>query len=208
MLKILKLFRRKEFLMKILNKGGNLKTMINIMYETDIDLALFGRKMNKELHYEKLDVLSFFYILAKLGETDPINFYKAQLKGEYLISEGLKQLSILMNINIDSIDEKILRYIIFTSIKKSPLLLDVKIFPKRINDIIDMMKSEIIPMKSTDIKANGDDAIKIDPSLENTPLMGEILKRFQTDALMIYFSWYNRKESLKRLEEIIKENKK
>jgi len=197
-----------EEFMKILNKGGNLKTMINIMYETDIDLVLFGNKMKKELHHEKLDVLSFFYMLAKLGNVNPLTFYKVQLKGEYLISEGISCLHDLMNVNIKDIDEETLRYFIFTRIKKSPLILDVKIFPQKISEIIDTMKDGDMPMKASDIKANGDDAIDLDPSLENTPLMGQILKRLQIDALMGYFRWYDRKESLMQLNDIIRKFKK
>jgi len=196
-----------EEFMKILNKGGNIKTMIDIMYETDIDLVLFGRKMNRDLKHTKLDILSFFYVLSTLGRLDPVQFYKVQLKGEYLISEGIKQLNMLMNIDMNHIDEESLRYTLFSSIKRSPLLLDVKIFPSKINDIISLMRSEVIPLKSSDIKANGDDVLNIDASLKGEQV-GTVLKQLQLDALMERLNWKDREACIRRLKELIKNIKR
>ena len=52
------------------------------------------------------------------------------------------------------------------------------------------------------------DAIKIEPSLENNPMMGDILRQFQMEALMDYFCWSDRNKCLKKLEKIIKEIKR
>ena len=106
-----------------------------------------------------------------------------------------------------TLNEESLRYFIFTAIKKSPLLLDVKIFPDRVNNIIKMMRDEIIPMKASDIQVNGNDVISMMPSLEGEKI-GEILKTLHKHALMETFDWKNREASLKALSKIILNFKK
>ena len=195
-----------EEFMKILNKDGDIRIMTDIMYETDIDLVMFGNKMKKHAEHKKLDVLSFFYLLAELGNVNPTKFYKTQLKGERLVAEGISHLTDMMNLNTTNIDEEFLRYFVFVKIKKSPLLLDVKIFPERINDIINLMREEVIPMKASDIKANGDDIIDLDYSIKGENV-GIILKQLHMDSLMERFDWSDRNECLKRLKQIIEQKR-
>lgn len=189
--------------MKIHTKDGNLTNMVKVMYDTGIDVALFGKKMKKEAINYKLDVLSFFYTLCKLGGVNPVEFYERNLRGEYLVKDGLRQLEYLMNLDLVNIREKDLRYEVFMRIKKSPLLLDVRIFPVRIKYVIHLMKSKIIPEKYSDVMINGHDIISIKNDIEGE-LVGYVLKQVYSSALMNEFDWKNSSECKKIAEDIIK----
>lgn len=192
-----------EEFMKIINKGGNINAAINLMYDTDIDIALFHKKMKDTNMPDKMDVTSFFYNLGRAGDVDPFVFYTKNLKGEYLIGKAIKQMMRLMEFDLTKIAEDKLRYEVFCSVRQSPLVLNVTTFPFRISSIIDEMIVGSIPTHPSHIRANGDDVLFLSPDTDGK-IVGEILAKLYTDALMKSFDWRSRKESLERVHQLTK----
>lgn len=187
---------------KIINKKGDTQIAIDLIHRTNIDIALFNRKFNKDLHQNnKLDKISFYYMLAKLAKTNPYVFYMERLRGNIKIGKGILVLNNILNKwnSISSEEEK--RYYVFKSIQESELILNSILLPKKVNEIIDLMLDGNIPISPRDIKINGNDVMTIGNIKGKA--VGEMIKLIQKAALMNKFDWKNRLESIKYLKSII-----
>ena len=190
-------------LMKIIHKEGDTQIAINLIHRTNVDQALFNKKMLKyDKGFENLDEISFFYMLGLIGDQDPANFYKNRLKGKVPIENALRVLDNLFTMWLKLSSEEDKRYLVFQSIKRSPLILNVTIFPKDFDDIILDMRTNKIPMKSSDIQINGDDIINIG-NIKESQIVGHILEKIYRDALMNRFKWKLRGHSIEYLKKLL-----
>jgi len=152
--------------------------------------------------FENLDEISFFYMLGLIGDQDPAKFYKNRLKGKVPIENALRVLDNLFTMWLKLSSEEDKRYLVFQSIKRSPLILNVTIFPKDFDDIILDMRTNKIPMKSSDIQINGDDIINIG-NIKESQIVGHILEKIYRDALMNRFKWKLRGHSIEYLKKLL-----
>lgn len=183
---------------KLLHKGGNVKKVFEIMYQTDIDKALFGNKFiqNDFSNLEHLDPISFYFVLATLGNKNPTEFYSQRLRGEYNMTKALQTLD--KYFDKFSGNEEDIKWNVFLMLKNSPQLENSVILPNNVIDIIEDMKNGNIPMKLGDIPVNGNDIMeKFDISGEE---VGERIYKMYKDALMNRFDWKSKEATLKYLE--------
>ena len=82
----------------VLNEQGDTQKALNLIHQTDVDKALFDKKM---LHYDKgldhLDSTSFFYVLGLLGDVDPGDFIRKRLKGDARLEKNVRTLNNLFS---------------------------------------------------------------------------------------------------------------
>jgi tRNA nucleotidyltransferase/poly(A) polymerase len=190
-------------LMKPLSKGGNTQVVFDLLYKTDVDIALFGRKIPQyEEGFDRLDAPSFFYVLGLLGGVEPDKFLKSRLKGDRRLEKAVKVIRDIFTFTDNRSDEEDLRYLIFRAFSVSPEALDAVILDKKVHEIVDLMRSGHIPLSEDDIKISGDD-IKTIGSLKEGPEVGMAKRRVIRDALMNRFKWNNRQDSLEYLQELL-----
>jgi len=193
-------------LMKILNKDGDTQMAIDLLHETDVDWALFDKKM---LHYEKgfdhLDEISFFYLLGILGDVDSADFVKKRLKGDNNLVLNVRMLDNMFKMIPLNTEEEDFKVMLFKVFNKAPDVMEAIILPDEVQDIRLQMRLQQIPMNWDDIQIDGDD-IKDIGQLGEGPEIGLIKDRILRDALMNRFNWKNRTDSLEYLEKLIYEN--
>lgn len=192
--------RIKGELDKILLKHGSTKTAFQLLYDSDLDKALFGKKFISDDFdsFENLDMVSFYYVLGTLGNTEAWKFYKDRLKGEYVIIKALMTLENQFEGLNNSVDEEDFRWNVFQMLKTSPMLKNAKILSKRVKDIINKMKAGDIPEKIGDIPVNGYDIME-EFSVSGSEV-GDIINKMYQDALMNKFDWKSKIKTLKYLE--------
>ena len=187
---------------KIVYKQGSSDIAFDLIERTDIDKALFGKKIDRndlnDIKNINLDVVSFYYTLAELCEVSPWKFYKERLKGEAVITKALMTLESFFDKIDKSSSEANNRWQVFQLLKTSPMLMNNRILPKSVSIIIDKMKAGEIPMKFGDIHVNGND-ITDELGLTDKEL-GIMIVRIYQDALMNIYNWKDRNETLKYLK--------
>jgi tRNA nucleotidyltransferase/poly(A) polymerase len=186
---------------KILMKHGSTLVAYDLIEKTGLDKVLFGQKFSREgfEYFDKLDPVSFYYILGSLGHATPSKFYKEKLKGE---ANMIKALQVLEK-NFDALEnkpEEELKWTIFLMLKSSPMLKDTKVITADAAKVIRDMKDGKIPMKLGDIPVTGNDIM--DKFNVKDIEVGNIIAKMYQDALMNKFDWKNKEKTLKYLENI------
>ena len=190
-------------LMKVLNKKGDTQKALDLIHQTDVDKALFDKKM---LHYDKglnyLDPTSFFYVLGLLGDVDPGDFIRNRLKGDAILEKNVRMLNNLFTLLPRMQDEEELKYMLSKAFTAAPDIMDVVIFPKEVDDIILQMRLGKIPNNIKDVAIDGDD-IKTISRYKEGPEIGFILEKILRDALANKFNWKDKDESLVYLTKVL-----
>lgn len=194
---------------KILHKSGNTKLAFEIMHETDIDKALFGKKFITDEFdsFDKLDPISFYFILGTLGNTSPTKFYTSVLKTNVKNEEGnmTKALTSLekyfSKFDLDKPEEEI-RWNVLMMLKGSLMIQNAVILPPNVKKIIWMMKIKKIPMKFGDIPVSGTEIMEKFNIPEGREL-GILISKMYKDALMNKFDWKNKNKTLNYLNKYI-----
>ena len=195
-------------LMKIVKKNGNTQIAFHLLHETDVDRALFGRKM---LHYlegiEYLDAVSFFYLLGLFGWVDdPADFVRARLKGEARLEKDVRNLD-KMFVKLHQLhEEEDLKFFLSKLFSESPAIMDAVIIPDEVDKVVLQMRLAKIPKSLRDIMVDGNDVMTISQNKIQGKKVGEILDRVLRDALMNRFKWNDRRDSMEYLAQIIYEN--
>lgn len=178
---------------KILNKGGNTKIAFQLIHKSGLDQALFGVSF-KNINFDslnKLDLISFYYMLGILGNVSPSEFYSKKIKGEAHITKALFTIEKYFNDLHNKKNEEKFRWDIFMMLKASSLLKYVSIFPKEVYDIFKKMDNKEIPEKLGDIPISGNDLMTIFNIKEGKDL-GQLIVQIYKDALMNRFDWKNK----------------
>ena len=183
-----------EEFQKIINKG-NTQIALKLLHQTDVDKALFDKKMLQyDEGFDYLDAPSFYYMLALIGDVDPYTFYMKRLKGNVEIGKAIKTLDDIIT-KWDGLSEEDKKYLVMMSIKKSPLIGDSALIPSDMEEIILDMRTKKIPSSPSDILINGDEIQKIF-GIPKGKKIGDILERIHKDALMNKFNWKDRISTL------------
>jgi hypothetical protein len=192
-----------EELMKVLNKSGNTQLALDLLHETDVDIALFDKKMLKyDKGFEHLDPTSFFYVLGLLGDVSPGDFLKKRLKGDNRLEKNVRVLDRIFGMLPRTYEEEDLKYMLTKAFTSAPDVMDAVILPDEVDDIVLQMRTMKIPMNETDIKIGGED-IKEIGQLSEGPEIGIIKEKILRDALMNRFDWKNRERSLEYLQNLL-----
>lgn len=192
-----------EEFQKILLKSGNTQRAFNLIHETDLDLALFDKKM---IHYDKgfdnLDYVSFYYILGVVGNVDPTRFYVNRLKGETKTAKAITMLDNILDKWHSLHEDEDKKYVIFKALQKSPEVSQSVLLPKDAKKIIKEMKSGKIPAIPQDIAINGNDIMLL-LNIKGEQV-GFIKERIERDALMNKFDWKDRDACIEYVQKIAK----
>jgi len=189
---------------KILLKNGNTQIALTLIYETDIDKALFDYKLKGGYfeNFENLDEISFYYILALIGNVDPTHFYMKRLKGESTIGKAIKILDKLhTKWPLIENDEEEKTFLVFKSIQQSSLLEFCELKPMGMDKILQEMNAGNIPKHPSDIPITGNEIMAMADI--SGPDVGFVIERIQRDALQNKFNWKNRKDSINYLQKIL-----
>ena len=187
---------------KVLYKNGDTKLTLELLYETDLDKGLFGKKFisNDFSEFYNLDPVSFYFIFGTLGDKTPSEFYSSRLRGTAEVTKALQTLEKIF----DNLSGKDLKWKIFQMIRTSSLLIDAKVLPPKVQKVIDEMKEGIIPMIIGNIPVTGDDVIEAGKDELSGPQIGQILVQLYKDALDNKFNWINREPALSYMNTIVK----
>lgn len=195
-----------EELIKVLRKDGDTQIALDLLHQTDVDEALFDKKM---LHYDKglenIDEISFFYVLGLLGDVDPSGFLKKRLKADNRLVLNVRTLNNIFEMLPHVKDEEDLKVKLFKAFNKAPDVMEAIVLPEEAQDIRLQMRIQKIPMNWEDIQIDGED-IKEISGIKEGPEIGLIKERILRDALMNRFNWKNRNDSLEYLEKLIYDN--
>jgi tRNA nucleotidyltransferase/poly(A) polymerase len=184
---------------KILKKSGNTQIALYLIHETDVDVALFDKKMLKyEEGFEKLDIVSFYYVLALVGDVDPEQFYLKRLKGHADVGKAIKTLDTLIEIWSRLSEEEDKRYTLFKAVQKAPMVIDAVALPPDAAEMAEEMKNHETPMSPSDIKITGDD-IKEITKLPEGKNLGIFIEKIQRNALMNKFDWKSHQACVKHV---------
>jgi len=172
---------------KIINKGSTQRGL-DLLHETDVDKALFDKKMLKyDKEFDHLDTVSFYYMLALIGDQDPFTFYMKRLKGNTEVGNGIKILDGLIKnwYNSDEVERK---YLVMNAITKLPRLDDIVLLPPDTDSIILKMRSKDIPMTKGDVPIDGESIMRM-YDISPGKRVGLILDQMYKDALMNKYDW-------------------
>lgn len=197
-----------EEFQKIINKNGNTSIAFQLICNLNLDQILFNSKIDANMSqylntikYNYLDQISFFFLLAKLGKTDPGIFIKYQLKGDSHLEKNLIVLDKMLKDIEFELGTEDFKFILFKSFEKAPDLMNISILSEDVLAIIEQMKVKTIPTVKNDIKINGDDILSM--SSLNGKEIGMLMNRIIRDALMNKFKWNDRIDSLNYLKTIL-----
>jgi tRNA nucleotidyltransferase (CCA-adding enzyme) len=200
---------------KIINKKGNTELAINLLNKTGLDKYIFGNTIEgiDQQDLNNLDMISFYYLLGLLSNQNPAKLYKGKLRGEFDIAKAIENLGKLLStfthydyyIQNENKNEANLKYNVLISINESPLIKHSVILPDKIKNILKEMNKKEIPSSLKDLSINGDDIMDFLEIKTPNIVVGKIIKRLATDALMKKYNWKNKIKSLEYLESIIKE---
>ena len=186
---------------KIITKG-NTQIAMQLLHQTDVDKALFDKKMLQyDEGFDYLDTVSFYYMLGLIGDVDPYIFYMKRLKGKTEIGKAIKVLDDLIGKWSTSTDEEDRLWFAFEAVRKAPQVADSALIPPEMDDIVLKMRTRKIPMEKNDVQANGDDVMAI-KEIPKSERVGKILEKMYRDALMNRFNWKDKKASLEYLENL------
>jgi len=190
--------------MKVINKYGDTQMAMDLLHETGVDEALFGKKM---LHYEEgmghLDPISFFWILGILADIDPAEFVKKRLKGDNKLVKNIKTLDQMFEMLPRIIEEEDLLFMLSKAFTKAPDIMDAVIIPDEVDDIVLKMRLQKIPRGMIDVSINGDDIISMTDNKLPGEEIGFFLETILRDALMNRFEWRDREKSLVYLQNLL-----
>ena len=187
---------------KVVNKHGNTALALKLIFDTDVDIALFGKKMRVSLDIlDNLDGVSFFYTLGILGGTHPSQFIKKRLKSDSNLEKNVRSLDHILAHLPKMKNEEELYCMLFKEFEKAPEVKASILLPKEVLDVISLMESQVIPSRMQDIKINGDDIINM--SNHRGEKVGKLIDHILRDALMNHFEWKNRDESLLYLSTLL-----
>ena len=193
-------------LIKVLRKDGNTQIALDLLHETDVDEALFDKKMLKyDQGFENIDEISFFYVLGLLGDIDPADFLKKRLKADNRLVLNVRILDNIFKMLPLNTEEEDLKLALFKAFNKAPDVMEAIILPEEVQDIRLQMRIQKIPMNWEDIQIDGED-IKEISGIKEGPEIGLIKERILRDALMNRFNWKDRNDSLEYLEKLIYDN--
>jgi len=192
-----------EELEKILNKKGDTNLALNLLHKTGVDKALFDKKMlTYESELEKLDPISFYYVLGLLGDVNPSKFIKTKLRGDNNTIKNVKTLDNIFK-SLTTIDnDEDLKYMLFKAFNLAPEVMNSVILPGEVDEIIIQMSTKKIPMTWGDIEITGDDIQNVG-GIKEGPEIGLFKEKILRDALMNRFQWNNREKSLAYLKKIL-----
>ncbi len=186
---------------KIINKGDT-QIGLNLLYKTDVDKSLFGKKMLQYNEgFEKLDPVSFYYMLAMVGDVSPYEFYMKRLKGNVEIGNAIKTLDTLITQWERTTDEEERLWIVFSAISKVPSLVNVVLLPIEVDKIVKRMQQGEIPINPKSVPLTGDDVMAIF-GIPKGKKVGDILMRVRKDALMNRFNWHDKEETLRYVDSL------
>ena len=190
-----------EELNKVLYNAGDTQLTLRLLYETDLDKGLFGKKFisNDFSEFSDLDPVSFYFILCTLGDKTPSEFYPIRLRGTAEITKALQTLEK----SFDKLSGKDIKWNVFQMIRSSSLLVNAKVLPPKVKKVITQMKEGNIPMEIGSIPVNGDDVIEAGKDNLSGPQIGEILVKLYKDALDNKFDWHNREPALSYMNNIV-----
>lgn len=188
---------------KILLKGGSTRLAFDLIERSDIDKVLFGKKFSKDgfEYFDKLDPVSFYYVLGNLGGVVPWQFYKNKLKGTEQMTTALMTLEKYFSKFDENKSEAENKWNVFLMLKSSSLIKDSVVLPEIVKNILKEMKDGKIPMKYGDIPVKGTD-IMDKFGIPEGPELGNIINRMYQDALVNKFNWKSKEKTLKYLEKI------
>jgi tRNA nucleotidyltransferase/poly(A) polymerase len=185
---------------KIITKG-NTQLGLELLHKTDVDKALFDKKMLKyDEGFEYLDAVSFYYMLALLGDVDPYTFYMKKLKGKLEVGNAIKILDNLIGKWYGASEEDKL-YMVMNAITKIPRLDNIALLPPEASDIVMEMMRNRIPMTKADVPVTGDDVMMIF-NIPRSKEVGDILDKMYKDALMNKFNWKDRNDTIDYLSQL------
>lgn len=189
--------------MKILKKYGDTQYAFDLLHETGLDKALFGKKM---LHYDDgldhLDTISFFYVLGLLGDVNPGDFVKKRLKAKNELEKNVRTVDNIFTLLPNVTEEEDLKFMLFKAFNYAPGAMDAVILPDAVEEIVVKMRTLEIPHGWDDIAIGGDDVKELG-NLSEGPEVGLIKEKILRDALMNRFNWADRKDSLEYLENLL-----
>ena len=188
-----------EELEKILSKSGNTQLAFDLIEETEVDFALFDRRLHEHRELPQLDRLSFFFMLAKLGDQNPRQFFMDRLKGDKPTGKDLDNLDHILSLP-ENISERDLRFELFKAKKKTSLIDSCIILPFRFEKVFAMMRNERIPLSQDDLGFNGND---IKDLIGEGPQVGKVSAEVTKSALMDEFDWRDRETCLTVINRIV-----
>lgn len=190
-------------LIKVLRKDGDTQVALDLLHQTDVDEALFDKKMLKyDQGFEHIDEISFFYVLGLLGDVDPAGFLKKRLKADNRLVLNVRTLDNIFKNLPHTTREDDLKMMLFKAFNKAPDVMEAIILPEEVQNIRLQMRTMKIPMDWGVIQIDGDD-IKEISGIEEGPEIGQIKDTVLRDALMNRFNWKDRTDSLEYLEKLI-----
>lgn len=189
--------------MKIINKNGDTGKAFKLIDESDVDLALFDKKIKPyDRGFEHLDAISFFYVLGLLADIDPADFIKKRLKGDNKLEKNVRTLDHVFTMLPKMSEQEELLFMLSKSFTKAPDIMDSIILPEEIEDIVLKMRLCQIPINLQDLEVNGEDILRMHPKIKGEKI-GIILEQMLKDAFMDRFNWKDREASLRHLERIV-----
>jgi len=192
-----------EELMKVLDKGGDTQLALDLLHQTDVDVALFDKKMLKyDQGFEHLDPTSFFYVLGLLGDVNPADFLKKRLRGDNRLEKNVRVLDRIFEMLPRMVEDEDLKYMLSKAFTAAPEVMDAVILPDEVDEIVLQMRTMKIPMNEGDIKIGGEDIKRIG-QLKEGPEIGFIKEKILRDALMNRFNWKDRDKSLEYLQNLL-----
>jgi len=195
--------RIKEEFEKIISKKGNIVTAFNILKTTGLDKELFGNTIIFNYNdIDKLDSLSFFYLLGLISNQSPAKFFKERLKGEANEAKFIQVLDDTLKESDKNLTHQDFRWLTFKLSWKFPEVLESVLLPDIIQKIKKEMEAGWLPISPNVIAFSGDDIIKRIGD-KNGPLVGKIQEQMFKDALNDLYLWKERKDTLEHLDYLI-----
>lgn len=186
---------------KIITKG-NTQIALKLLHQTDVDMALFDKKMLLyDEGFDYLDAVSFYYMLALIGDVNPYEFYMKRLKGNAELGKAIKTLDTLITQWEQADNEEDKLYLVFNAMQKSPMIANAALLPPDADKIIQQMRVGTLPSSAKMIQITGDDIMAMS-GLKGKEV-GYIIEKLQRDALMGKFDWWLKRESLEYLQKIL-----
>ena len=106
--------------------------------------------------------------------------------------------SILTELGFGPMDDEDLRVFLSKCFSKSKKVMEAILLPQEVKDVIDLIKTDSIPLNFGSLPISGDDIMET-TGLKPGPKIGEIQRTMLKDALMFRFNWRDRESCLKHL---------
>ncbi|NMC57922.1 MAG: hypothetical protein GYA51_00795, partial [Candidatus Methanofastidiosa archaeon] len=160
-----------------------------------------GEKMFKYTEgLDKLDPISFYYVLGVLGGVNPAHFIKTRLKGDANLEKNVRILDHILTSYPEITEKEDFLHMLFKAFEKAPEVMTAQILPMEIDQVVAKMQSGKLPKRMQDIQINGNDVIMM--SDLRGAAVGQILDRMLRDALMDRYDWKNRGACIDHLSQL------